>query len=66
MIFDFVFRRNKTRPVSHLRKHVLDIGDISLIPLNEKHSSNFAEAKRRARQNYNGDGLRLHDREDHG
>ena len=34
MIFDFVFRRNKTRPVSHLRKHVLDIGDISLIPLN--------------------------------
>ena len=33
-IFDFVFRRNKTRPVSHLRKHVLDIGDISLIPLN--------------------------------
>ena len=25
MIFDFVFRRNKTRPVSHLRKHVLDI-----------------------------------------
>ena len=28
---------------------------------NEKHSSNFAEAKRRARQNYNGDGLRLHD-----
>ena len=32
----------------------------------KKHSSNFAEAKTRARQNHDGDGLRLHDREDHG